>query len=177
MSGDNSRNAGGPSDTPPPVAIPPAVLEAVYRHARDAFPAECCGWLAGPRGAPGGPVAITVARPCVNAQAEGAHPTAADRTAETAYVIAGEDLLELNRALDGAEPPAVIYHSHPNGRAYFSATDQAVAADPWGEGPMYPVQQLVVGLDASRVVEARLFAWSPSARRFVDIATLEGMDL
>lgn len=163
--------SGDGADTPPPLAIPPAVLEAVYRHARTAFPNECCGWLAGPRGT------ITRARPCANAQESAPHPTAPDRTAESAYVIDGADLLELSRSFDGPEPAAVIYHSHPNGRAYFSPTDQAVARDPWGEGPMYPVQQLVVGIDGTRVVEARLFAWSRSAARFVEIAALEGAEL
>lgn len=154
-----------------PVAIPDEVLAEVYRHARREFPAECCGWLAGPRGE----ARATLTRPCRNAQAEGDHPAAAAaaRGAETAYVIAGDDLLALARALDGPEPPLVIYHSHPNGRAYFSATDRAVAADPWGEGPAYPVQQLVVGLDAERVVEAALYAWDGTARGFVELARWE----
>ena len=142
---------------------PEEVLEVVYAEARRAYPAECCGFLVGPRGGD----AVTRARPCVNAQPEGAHPTAADRGAETAYVIAGEDLLALARSLDGPEPARIIYHSHPNGRAYFSATDQAVARDPWGDGPMYPVQQLVVGVDAGGVTEARLFDWDGG--QFVEI--------
>src|SRR5215470_14487253 len=145
---------------------PPAdVLAVVYAEARRAFPAECCGFLVGPRDADG----VTRARPCANAQEGGQHPTAAARGAETAYVIAGEDLLQLARSLDGPEPARIIYHSHPNGRAYFSATDEAVAKDPWGDGPMYPVQQLVVGVDAERVVEARLYDWDAPAARFVEI--------
>jgi len=146
-----------------PVTIPAALLAEVYRQARAAFPAECCGWLAGPRG--GAAIAV---RPCRNAEVTGA---------ERAYVIAGDDLLALNRGLDGPEPPLVIYHSHPNGRAYFSPTDQAVARDPWGEGPMYPVQQLVVGIDAERVVEAALFAWDDGPRAFVEIARYPGAPL
>jgi proteasome lid subunit RPN8/RPN11 len=148
------------------LAIPDALLAEIYAHARAAFPAECCGWLAGPRGAD----AATRVRPCHNAYDAAAHPTAHDRTAETAYVIAGDDLLALSRELDGAEPPRVLYHSHPNGRAYFSDTDRRVATDPWGDGPMLPVQQLVVGIDAERVVEAAMFAWDDAAGGFVEIA-------
>jgi proteasome lid subunit RPN8/RPN11 len=149
---------------------PPAdVLDVVYAEARRAYPAECCGFLVGPRDDDG----VTRARPCRNAQEGGQHPTAAARGAETAYVIAGEDLLALNRSLDGPEPAKVIYHSHPNGRAYFSATDEAVATDPWGEGPMYPVRQLVVGLDAERVVEAAMFEWRDGAFREVDRWTVD----
>lgn len=155
------------------VRIPDAVLRAVYEHARREFPAECCGWLAGARG--GGEAQI--ARPCRNAYDPTTHPTVSDRSAETAYVITGDDLMALNRGLDGPEPALVIYHSHPNGRAYFSETDRRVAADPWGDGPMYPVQQLVVGIDATRVVEAALFAWDEGARGFVEIARLPGAAL
>jgi proteasome lid subunit RPN8/RPN11 len=148
-----------------PIRIPDEVMAVVTAEARRAYPAECCGFLVGPRGGDH----VTRARPCANAVGEEAHPTAPERGAETAYVIAGEDLLELARSLDGPEPARIIYHSHPNGRAYFSATDEAVAKDPWGDGPMYPVQQLVVGVTAERVVEARLYDWSPERGRFVEI--------
>lgn len=150
--------------------IPNEVLEDIYRHAREEFPYECCGWLVGPRDAD----EVSRARRATNAYKPETHPTAKDRTAETAYVMDGKDLLELNRTLDGPEPPKVIYHSHPIGRAYFSETDQAVARDPWGDGPAYPVLQLVIGIDRERVVESRLFAWSDGAGRYVEIATLPG---
>ena len=158
------------SESLPPIAIPRELLEQVYREARRCFPAECCGWLSGPRD---GGAAETI-RPGVNMQEAGQHPTAADRTAETAYVLSGPDLLALNRGLDDAAPPLVIYHSHPNGRAYFSDTDRAVAASPWGDGPAYPVQQLVVGIDRQQVVEAALFAWSDAAGGFVEVARFAG---
>ncbi|MBI4509276.1 MAG: Mov34/MPN/PAD-1 family protein [Deltaproteobacteria bacterium] len=164
MSGDTPTR-------PVPIRIPQEVLTEVYSHARREFPAECCGWLVGPHGEE----RVDRARPCRNAHGDGGHPTAPSRTAETAYVIAGDDLLELCRTLDGPEPPRIIYHSHPNGRAYFSETDQAVATDPWGEGPMYPVQQLVVGLNHERIVEAKLFAWDKDAGAYVEVACFPGM--
>lgn len=156
-----------------PVDIPRPLLLEVYREARAAFPHECCGWLTGPAGAG----AVADLRRCANAQGSGDHPTAADRDAESAYVIAGPDLLAFNRAFDGAAPPRVIYHSHPNGRAYFSATDREVATSPWGDGPTYPVQQLVVGIDGRRVTEAALFAWSDHDDGFVEIARYPGAEL
>jgi [CysO sulfur-carrier protein]-S-L-cysteine hydrolase len=148
-----------------PLRIPDEVMAVVHAEARRAFPAECCGFLVGPKGGDH----VTRARPCANVAGIEAHPTAPERGAETAYVITGADLLALVRSLDGAEPARIIYHSHPNGRAYFSATDEAVAKDPWGEGPMYPVQQLVVGVDAGGVTEARLFDWDAAGGRFVEI--------
>lgn len=153
--------------------IPNDVLQEIYGHAREEFPNECCGWLTGPRDSE---KAARVRR-ATNAYAPATHPTASDRTAETAYVIDGDDLLELNRTLDGEEPPLVIYHSHPNGRAYFSETDRRVATDPWGDGPAYPVKQLVVGIDANRVVEARLFEWDDSVKRFEPVAEFPGAEI
>ncbi len=156
-----------------PVDVPREVLEAVYREAREAYPAECCGWLAGP----GDTLAVGSVRACINAQSDGDHPTAADRGDETAYVIAGADLLALTRTFDAPRPARVIYHSHPNGRAYFSDTDRAVATSPWGDGPAYPVQQLVVGIDSERVTEAALFAWSDTESAFVEVARYPGADI
>ena len=156
-----------------PIAIDRPLLEAVYREARASFPNECCGWLAGPRAGN----SATDIHPCVNDQDAGNHPTVADRTAERAYVFSAPDLLELNHTLDGDLPPLVIYHSHPNGQAYFSPTDRQVAASPWGDGPAYPVQQLVVGIDHQKVVEAALFAWSDDENSFVEILRYEGADL
>ncbi|MBL4632767.1 MAG: Mov34/MPN/PAD-1 family protein [Kofleriaceae bacterium] len=159
--------------SPVPVRIDPSLLRAVYQEARKSFPAECCGWLAGARDEH----KATRLRSCVNAQSGGEHPTQSGRGADTAYVIDGEDLLALSRELDGLEPAKLIYHSHYNGRAYFSQTDHEVATSPWGDGPMYPVQQLVVGLTADRVVEAALFAWSDSEEGFVEIQRFAGADL
>ena len=159
------------SGSPTPVQIPRALLEDTYREARKAFPFECCGWLTGAR------ASVDAMRPCANQQSAGEHPTAADRTAETAYVIAGADLLAFSKSFDGDAPARVIYHSHPNGRAYLSDTDRAVATSPWGDGPAYDVQQLVVGLDGERVVEAALFAWSDRAVAFVEVARFEGAAL
>ena len=156
-----------------PLEISGEVLTQIYREARQSFPAECCGWLSGPANG----TAATTLRRCENAQEEGSHPTEAARTTETAYVIAGSDLLELNRSLDSDLPALVIYHSHPNGQAYFSPTDREVATSPWGDGPAYPVQQLVVGINQDRVLEAALFAWSDNENGFVEIAKYPGEDV
>jgi proteasome lid subunit RPN8/RPN11 len=160
-------------DPPEPIDIPRALLEEVFREARRAFPLECCGWLAGGRH----DASVSQLRACANQQEGGQHPTQPGRGSETAYVIAGDDLLALVRSLDGDAPARVIYHSHPNGRAYLSDTDREVATSPWGDGPAYPVQQLVVGLDEDGVREAALFAWSDERAAFVEVARFPGADL
>ena len=157
----------------PPLEIPGEVLTQIYQEARRTFPAECCGWLSGPANG----TAATTLRPCENAQEAAGSGAIADRTAERAYVIDGSDLLELNLSLDSDLPALVIYHSPPNGRAYFSPTDREVAISPWGNGPAYPVQQLVVGITQERVVEAALFAWSDDENGFVEIAKYQGAEI
>lgn len=158
---------------PTPLEVPRDILEEVYNQARRQFPHECCGWLAGDKHG----VGVNMVRPCVNMQTEGGHPFVPDRTAETAYLFGAKDLLELNYSFDSDTPARVIYHSHPNGRAYFSEIDRRVAISPWGDGPAFPVQQLVVGINSLRVVDAALFAWSEDEGDFVQIARFEGADI
>ena len=151
------------------LAIPPALLAEVYAHARERFPAECCGWLAGPRG--GGEVDQVVR--AVSDPAEIPRLIGADRDEERAFAFSRRDLLTFHRELDGARPPRVVYHSHPNGRAYFSDADHAAATAGWDE-PALPVFHLVVGVLADGVVEARLFDWDPERKRFVAVVEYGG---
>ena len=139
-----------------PITIPVASTAAIYAHARREYPAECCGYLVGDE--------LAVVE-CRNAQLDGVHPTEPQRGADTGFVIAGAELLAFARSFDSARPARVVYHSHTNGRAYFSSVDQALA-----DGPTYPVHHLVVGVTADAVVEAALFAWSADARAYVEIA-------
>jgi len=165
-----------------PIEIPDALLHAVFVEARRAFPAECCGWLAG---APAGPTTVSELRPCVNQHTP---DTGADllagRTAETAYRIDGDDLRALGEATSrrATAYARVIYHSHPNGKAYFSVADRAQATytDPvdGARGPMWgKMQFLVVGITAEQITEAALFAWSDGTGEFIEIARYPGAAL
>jgi len=143
-----------------PVVIPGDVLAAVYAHALAAYPDECCGYLIG-----AAPDAVDAAVACRNAQSDGTHPIAAERGADTGFVIDGAELLRFARSFDTDRPARVVYHSHTNGRAYFSTVDSQMAA-----GPAYPVQHIVVGVIAGAIVEVAQFAWSGAARDYVEIA-------
>lgn len=159
---------------PTPLEIPDSILEEVYGEARRAFPFECCGWLIGDREGS----SVAEVRRCINAQGSGTHPTKPERGAETAYLFSARDTIELDRSFDTTRPARIIFHSHPNGQAYFSETDLSVAMGPWpDDGPAYPVQQLVVGIDARRVVEAALFAWSDQEKGFVELARYAGAEV
>ena len=134
------------------IPIPANVLADVHRHAREAFPEECCGYLVGDP--------IDTAIRCRNAQADGVPPRP-DRGADTGFVIAGAELFAFARSFDGPRPARVVYHSHPNGRAYLSQVDRDVA-----RASGYFVQHLVIGVAADGVTEAAQF----DAADFVEIA-------
>ena len=156
-----------------PITISDELMKSVYTEARNSYPAECCGWLTGDRSGS----YVDHIRRCDNDQSSGNHPTQPERGVETAYVFSSSDVMELNQSLDTEHPALIIYHSHPNGQAYLSDTDREVATSPWGDGPAYPVQQLVVGIDDSRVVESALFTWSEVENAFVEIARYPGAEV
>jgi proteasome lid subunit RPN8/RPN11 len=163
-----------------PIAIPSDVRAAIYAHARAAFPDECCGYLVGaaagaPSAAPAGAAdgaadeaAVDAAIACRNAQADGEHPIAPERGADTGFVIGGAELLRFARSFDTDRPARIIYHSHTNGRAYLSDVDRRMAAG--AAGPAYPVQHVVIGVTAAAVTEAAQFAWSDAAGDYVEVA-------
>ncbi|MEO8699208.1 MAG: Mov34/MPN/PAD-1 family protein [Kofleriaceae bacterium] len=133
-----------------------ALLAQVYAHARAAFPDECCGYLTDD----------AVIR-CRNAQRDGHHPSEPARGADTGFVIAGAELLAFARSFDGPSPARVVYHSHTNGRAYFSDVDRSIANA--GDRPAYEVRHLVVGVTVAGVTECALFGWSDAARDHVEL--------
>lgn len=139
-------------------SISSQLLDNIYEHARAAYPDECCGY-----------VTVDAVIRCTNAQASGDNPVAPERGADAGFVIGGAELLGFARSFDTARPALMVYHSHPNGRAYFSQVDQAIAA-----GPAYPVDHLVVGVTADGVVECAQFAWSGGT--YVEVARWATLD-
>lgn len=144
------------------IGIPGALRAALYAHALEEFPAECCGYLIG-----AGDAVTGIVR-CHNAQATGAHPTHPGRGPEAGFVIAGAELLAFARSFRGASPARVLYHSHTDGRAYLSEIDRRNAST--HDGPTYPVQHLVIGVTASGPTEVAQFAWREASRGFVEVA-------
>ncbi|HTL37105.1 MAG TPA: M67 family metallopeptidase [Kofleriaceae bacterium] len=142
---------------PAAVSIPDAILKQIYRYARMAFPIECCGYL---RGSGGGANAASADELVACTNAEPVQP-------ERNFAIDGDDLFAFARTFRTPRPALVIYHSHTNGRAYFSETDRAQSATE--DGPHYDCQHLVVGVTAAGVTEAAQFAWSSDDNDFVEI--------
>ncbi|SCF33489.1 Permease of the drug/metabolite transporter (DMT) superfamily [Micromonospora matsumotoense] len=149
-----TKKASGGRSAPAP-AVPDAgspldgaTLDAIYEHARIAYPGEACGFVhASGR--------VHEARNMAD-EMHRQDPVRFPRDAATGYVLPPADLIYLEDHLDGDDPVVVLYHSHPNGRAYFSDEDRRNALI---DGvPLYPtLEQLVVGIDDTGVREARLF--------------------
>jgi proteasome lid subunit RPN8/RPN11 len=144
-----------------PIEIPASVRSQMYAHALALFPAECCGYLIGPRDG----TAVDAIVTCRNAQADGDNPLVPDRPPETGFVIAGAELLAFAHAFDSEQPPRIVYHSHGNGLAYLSDVDRKLA-----DGPAYPVQHVVIGVAGGEVTEVAQYAWSDAANDHVEIA-------
>jgi proteasome lid subunit RPN8/RPN11 len=139
------------------VAIARAVLDAIYEHARQGYPEEVCGFIVGG----------DEARRCENRQnaLHAEDPVGFPRDARTAYNLGAKDLFFLDRSQKSERPVRIIYHSHVDVGAYFSAEDERAATS---EGELlYPVDYLVVDVREDGVRGAKLFRFSDG--RFVEI--------
>ncbi len=148
------------------VKIPPDVLDKIFEHALGEYPSECCGFIAGPEKEPS---VLSRWIPCLNVQNEyhSRDPLQFPRTSQNAYFVEPRQLLKIQKEIrQNGEVLRVIYHSHPNSDAVFSAEDQKMAA-PDGE-PVYPdVVYLVVSVKQSKIHEYKLFSWDSKRAMFV----------
>lgn len=154
-----------------PLLIPHQILREIYAHARQTYPEECCGFLIGPRDT----AEIDEVRPCVNQQNRyhALDPERFPRTACEAYYLGGKDLRFLVERVESLRPVKIIYHSHPDVGAYFSAEDTRAALgrepDDTAE-PLYPVDHIVIDAQIDHIAGAKMFRWAPTQRTFVQIA-------
>lgn len=137
-------------------------LLAIYRQAREEFPDECCGFILGQ-----GPDAELVTCTNVMNKYHQLDPEAFPRTAADGYKLDFKDVRRLDDSFGSEQPATVIYHSHPRVGAYFSEEDSrsAIATD-------WPVDYLVVDVQETTVVEAKLFR--RKGDRYEQIARFDG---
>ena len=146
-------------------------LAAMTAHAVEGYPEESCGVVLGDDSG-------NEVHRLVNIQntLHANDPATFPRDARTAYTV---DPKELGEVLEQGERRGLafkaLYHSHPEHDAYFSAEDKACAT-PFGE-PTYPdTVQIVISVmngDAGRVA---VYAWSPDAGDYVEIALVRVPD-
>jgi proteasome lid subunit RPN8/RPN11 len=153
-------------------AIPRAVLDAIYAHAKEGYPEEVCGFIVGnlgprPEAGAASEASLIEAKRCENRQnaLHAEDPMTFPRTATTAYNIGAKDLFFLDRSQKSDRPVRVIYHSHVEVGAYFSTEDERAATS---EGELlYPVDYLVVDVRKDGVRGAKLFRFADG--KFVEV--------
>jgi len=141
-------------------------LAAIRKQAEAEYPAECCGIVLVRTASPPGRWFY----PCRNIQDElhAKDPARHPRAARTAYYMAHENLLEINRRQMEGYDVGVIYHSHVDAGAYFSDTDRrqaVVDGQPTYPGTIY----VVVSVQGGRADEARAFGWDAAGGDFVEV--------
>ncbi len=134
-----------------------ALLEAIYRHAAEAYPDECCGFVR----------RSGQLHRAVNGQ-DALHaedPVRWPRSAREAYSLSPDDLYVLGMSFFSDAPAIVVYHSHPDRGAYFSDTDIAGALQ--DASPIYDVDHLVIEVRRGRPQGAKLYRLVDSRYRCV----------
>jgi len=131
------------------LAIDRGVLEALHAHALETYPSECCGFASGPAA----DVAVVNASVREVNEADKYHkldPITFPRTSTTYFKI---NELRAMKAIDqgdkSGQPIKVIYHSHCDAGAYFSAEDAATFAS--DNTLMWPCAFLVVSVEKGAV--------------------------
>jgi len=151
------------------------VLAEIYAHARETYPEECCGFLIGPRDS----APIDEVRRCVNEQNRyhALDPERFPRKARIAYYLGGRDLRLLMESIGTPRPVKLIYHSHIDVGAYFSAEDirAALGREPDGTAePQYPVDHIVIDAQVDHIGGAKMFRWDQRQGAFVQVDTYAG---
>jgi adenylyltransferase/sulfurtransferase len=152
-----------PAETLPvtaPLTIPADLLRQCFEHGRQTYPDEACGYLSGPESEPG---ALTEAHPIPNIQnrKHAEDPQTYPRTAREGYILDPSVCLALTKRFrNEGRALRVIYHTHPDVGAYFSAEDQLKAL--WnGQFPIEPgVIFLVCGVKHGEPDGAILAWWT-----------------
>jgi len=146
-----------------------SVLRGVDDEARQAYAKdeESCGFLVGPASDPRRLDAIV---PMVN-RANALHridPEVYPRTGRTYFDI---DSMKfegaIRRGAAEGRPVKVLYHSHLDVGAYFSATDAEVAKMGQGEPP-WDLAYLVTSVRSGAVDDRKLYVWDPVTGAFVE---------
>jgi len=145
------------------IALSRKVVDEIKLHARESFPAECCGAVLESEDG-------ELVRRITNIQdrLHAEDPLNFPRTAVNGYHMDEHELFELLRDVDTRGwLLKAFYHSHPNHGAYFSAEDTRRALL-WGE-PAYPgTAFIVISVFEGDAKEIRAYGWDAKKREFVE---------
>ena len=142
-----------------------ASFDEIVAQAEREFPFECCGFIIGDG-------AREEVRPISNIQNQkhAENPAAFPRDARTAFLMEPKQHLAVMREIDDRGLALkIVYHSHPDHDAYFSATDRAQACSFDPSEPDYPgTVYVVISVRAGKFARAGAFVWDAAAREFVE---------
>ncbi|MBK8258747.1 MAG: Mov34/MPN/PAD-1 family protein [Polyangiaceae bacterium] len=158
-----------------------ATLNAVEQDALRGYTKdeEACGYLTGPASEPR--LCDTHVR--LENIANKLHAMDPQVYFRTARMFFAFNEAKFDRAVREGEknghPVKVIYHSHLDAGAYFSATDAAIMSlgeppevegGPWkvGPGPAWPLAFLVTSVRNGTIDEHKLFVWNSDQKKFVE---------
>ncbi|MYA98001.1 MAG: M67 family metallopeptidase [Nitrospinae bacterium] len=153
-------------------------VEAMHRHARGAYPDECCGLIIGPPRTEGEREETLALLPCKNVQNEmhEKDPEFYPRTARRAFLIDPFEFERIvRRAEEAGEVVRGIFHSHPDEDAYFSQED-VDAAVPFGDIPAFPdAEHVVMSVREGEVLGQKVYSWDAEQKTFIenDLVILE----
>ena len=157
MSGDKPWIAGE-------LVIAARVLADIHAHALECYPSECCGFGSGPSAEP----RLVDRGVRQENEADRYHkldPATFPRTSTTYFKM---NEMRAARAFEGGEregqPIKVIYHSHCDAGAYFSAEDTATFA---ANGQlMWDCAFIVVSVIEGKVADTKLWVHVPGKNEF-----------
>ena len=149
-----------------PTSIRRASMDAIVAQAEREFPFECCGFIIGD-GAVEEVRAIGNIQNAMHAKDAAGFP----RDARTAFVMEPKEHLAVMNEVDRRKLALrVVYHSHPDHDAYFSATDRAQACSFDPLEPDYPdTVYIVLSIRAGKFARAAAFAWDSEKKEFAEI--------
>jgi len=142
-----------------------ANLDAIVAQGEREFPNECCGFIIGD-------ASIEEVRPITNIQnrKHAEDPAAFPRDARTAFLMDPKEHLAVMNEIDRRKLELrIVYHSHPDHDAYFSATDRAQACSFDPAEPDYPdTVYIVISVRNRKFARAAAFRWDPGSKDFVE---------
>jgi len=157
MSGERPWIAGD-------LVVDRAVLADIHAHALECYPSECCGFVFGPAAEP----ALLNASERQENEADKYHALDPERFPRTSRTYFKMHELRSARAFERGDqdgrPIKVIYHSHCDAGAYFSAEDAATFA---ADGQlMWQCAFIVVSVMHGEVVDTKLWTHVPGSNEF-----------
>jgi proteasome lid subunit RPN8/RPN11 len=142
-------------------------MDAMIAQAEREFPFECCGFVIADS-------TTEEVRPIKNIQnrKHAEDPAAFPRDARTAFLMEPREHLAVMKEVDRRKLELkVVYHSHPDHDAYFSATDRAAACSFDPSEPDYPdTIYIVMSIRSGKFVNAAAFAWDTEKKEFGEIS-------